>query len=200
MTVAVFRAAVIQTANTLTVDLRVRIAASSESISPQCFTTTYAAVEEKHKQAFQAAMPQRNHLPSTVIQIIKFRNESMETILSAFDIDVCAFGYNGKDVFASNRAREALTTGRISAPLEHHSWRTHERLLKYCARGFGLRVPDLDVFIDISALLAEGDTCTIVVFLIRVCSELIRPRSGFWRLPSNLSAFEESILAFTFSG
>jgi len=88
--------------------------------------------------------------------LIKFRNDSIHSILASFDLDICCFAYDGKEVYALDQAREAVTSGQISAPLEHRSWRAHERLLKYVSRGFGIRIPNLNFPVDGAALLTEG--------------------------------------------
>jgi len=159
--------AVVQTANTITVDFRHRPASTADFITPDAWKGEYEAIigEHKKKPSSRLKLPFAQPLPRPQIQLIQFHNHPPHSILSTFDIDLCSFAFDGQDVHALDRARQAITSGRISAPLQHRAWRSCSRLLKYCAREYALHVPDLDWSIDNSELLAEG----AVVFFYDFC-------------------------------
>jgi len=96
---------------------------------------------------------------TTRIEIVKRSYDNSEDALRAIEVDVCAFSYNGRGVFATNRARAALTTGRICAPIQHSLWREPKRLIQCCADGFALWIPDLQFEVNANDLALEGENC-----------------------------------------
>jgi len=158
----------VRTANTITVNLRLLTAVPSDLLAPDAWKGSYAifAAQGNFSTKRRKWDSTPRHLPRPQLQLIKFRHESLHSILSNFDLDICSFAFNGKNVYALDRAREALTAGRISAPLEHRVWRTYDRLLKYCCRGFSIHIPDLHFIVDSAELLAEGRIVVIGMFLM----------------------------------
>ena len=80
------------------------------------------------------------------VQIILHIFRSPAEILTGFDVDCCAFGFDGQQVYALPRAIRALECGyNIANPL--HSWpnrATYElRLVKYACRGFAVALPGI---------------------------------------------------------
>ena len=91
---------------------------------------------------FLADYPQRR------IQIVLKLLPSPTAILLNFDLDLCAIGFNGSQVFMLPRCARALETGysvfTMDLILGHHLGDRREtqvtRLFKYADRGFGLRI------------------------------------------------------------
>ena len=62
-----------------------------------------------------------------------------------FDVDSCAVGYDGKDVWVSPRAHHALTYQLNTVDMTRRSPSYEMRLAKYCGRGFGVAIPSLQL-------------------------------------------------------
>lgn len=77
------------------------------------------------------------------IQIILRLYSSPSEILVGFDIDACAVGFNGSDVFACPRAFISLVTQSVTVDMSRRSPSYEMRLAKYATRGFEIFVPDL---------------------------------------------------------
>jgi GTP-dependent phosphoenolpyruvate carboxykinase len=75
------------------------------------------------------------------IQIILRLFSSPAEILSSFDIDSCAVGFDGTNVYAAHRAFIAFVT-QINTVDRFYFSRNYElRLFKYALRGFEILVP-----------------------------------------------------------
>ena len=61
-----------------------------------------------------------------------------------FDVDCCAVGFDGKNVWASPRAHHALTYQLNTVDMTRRSPSYEMRLAKYCTRGFGVLLPGLE--------------------------------------------------------
>lgn len=65
-------------------------------------------------------------------------------ILSGFDVDSCAVGYDGSKVWISQRTHLALVSQSNPVNLTRRSLTYEMRLAKYAQRGFEVPVPGLD--------------------------------------------------------
>jgi hypothetical protein len=77
------------------------------------------------------------------IQIILRLYSSPSEILAGFDVDACAVGYNGNQVFATPRAFVSFVTQTMTVDMTRRSPSYEVRLVKYAQRGFEIFVPDL---------------------------------------------------------
>ncbi|KAJ6250583.1 reductase [Anaeramoeba flamelloides] len=77
------------------------------------------------------------------IQIILRLYKSPAEILIGFDVDCCSVGYDGKNVYVSQRAKRAITRQYNLIDLTRRSPSYENRLLKYAHRGFCVAVPKL---------------------------------------------------------
>lgn len=68
---------------------------------------------------------------------------SPSEILAGFDVDSCAVGFNGSQVFAAPRAFISLVTQSITVDMTRRSPSYEMRLAKYAQRGFEIFVPDM---------------------------------------------------------
>eukprot|EP01113_Clastostelium_recurvatum_P038834 TRINITY_DN5858_c0_g1_i1.p1 TRINITY_DN5858_c0_g1~~TRINITY_DN5858_c0_g1_i1.p1 ORF type:complete len:845 (+),score=160.72 TRINITY_DN5858_c0_g1_i1:35-2536(+) len=82
--------------------------------------------------------------PQRHIQIILRLYKSPAEVLLGFDIDSCTIGYDGSDVYSTERFRRSLTKGYNLANPTRRSLTYETRLRKYSKRGFAVAVPDLD--------------------------------------------------------
>jgi len=107
-------------------------------------------------------------LSAPQIQVLRRSYRSLQEVVSGFDISVCGFAFDGKNVFARDDAREAMSTGVILGTSEQRSFQYEARLLKYAARGWALNIPQLD-FKRISPNLEEqGNLISLVCLTICV--------------------------------
>jgi len=83
--------------------------------------------------------------PSLSVQVILRLYKSRPEVLMAFDLDVCAVGYDGGSVWALPRALRAVN-GRFNMIDETRPNVKYEaRLFKYAMRGFAVGVPGMKV-------------------------------------------------------
>lgn len=76
------------------------------------------------------------------VQIV-FRNfKTVAEILSSFDVDSCAFGYDGDKVWCSPRSHHAITHSVNTVNVYKASSSYEYRLSKYGKRGFAVYVPN----------------------------------------------------------
>ena len=70
------------------------------------------------------------------LQIVLRLFGSVNEVLSAFDVDCCAFAFDGVRVWALPRAMQALRSGCNTVnPQQHRSWAYESRLIKHAQRG-----------------------------------------------------------------
>lgn len=86
-----------------------------------------------------------NHYPNRLVQIICRQYRSPGQVLLGFDLDSCAVGYNGKDVYAMDRFRRAITKRYNLVNKSRRSLNYESRLFKYAQRGFAVLVPNARV-------------------------------------------------------
>jgi hypothetical protein len=75
------------------------------------------------------------------IQIILRLYSPPAEILAGFDIDSCAVGFDGINVYAAHRAFIAFVTQINTVDRFYLSWNYELRLFKYALRGFEMFVP-----------------------------------------------------------
>lgn len=76
------------------------------------------------------------------IQIILRNFKTISEILLSFDVDCCGFGYDGNNVWCSNRAHYAITHGINIVNMCKRSSSYEYRLAKYGKRGYAIFVPN----------------------------------------------------------
>ena len=76
--------------------------------------------------------------PTRFVQVVLKLFPAVEDVLSAFDVDVCGFAYDGKGVRCTLRALRAASTRVNLIDLERRSRTYESRLLKYARRGFAI--------------------------------------------------------------
>ena len=84
-------------------------------------------------------------------------------ILHGFDVDCCCIGYDGKDIWMTERAYQSITNGYNTVNFDRLSPSYEYRLAKYGTRGMAVKVPMLNNnLIDINMLeqdfLIENNT------------------------------------------
>ncbi|KAI8805193.1 hypothetical protein BJ742DRAFT_821349 [Cladochytrium replicatum] len=82
--------------------------------------------------------------PARQIQIVFRLFASPAEVLMGFDVDSCAFGYDGKKVWALPRALRALTKRCNVVDMTRRSASYEYRLMKYGKRGFAAATPGVD--------------------------------------------------------
>ncbi|KAI8809061.1 hypothetical protein BJ742DRAFT_891106 [Cladochytrium replicatum] len=82
--------------------------------------------------------------PARQIQIIFRLFASPAEVLMGFDVDSCAFGFDGSKVWALPRALRALTRKYNLVDMTRRSASYEYRLMKYGKRGFAVATPDVD--------------------------------------------------------
>jgi len=85
-----------------------------------------------------------NQYPYRHVQVILRLYKNPGEVLLGFDIDCCAVGFNGSQVFAEERFRRAITKRYNLVNRSRRSTTYEVRLFKYGKRGFCAAVPDLD--------------------------------------------------------
>ncbi|KAK8812344.1 hypothetical protein WA158_007578 [Blastocystis sp. Blastoise] len=84
-----------------------------------------------------------SEFPFRHIQIILRLYSSPAEILMGFDVDSCAIGYDGKEVYMVPRCHQALVRHRNVIDMSRRSPTYEQRLTKYAKRGFDIEVPSL---------------------------------------------------------
>lgn len=79
--------------------------------------------------------------PYRHIQIILRNFKSVSEILMSFDVDSCAFGYDGDKVWCSDRSYNAITKAINVVKIDKRSQSYEYRLAKYGKRGYAVYVP-----------------------------------------------------------
>lgn len=92
------------------------------------------------------------------VQIILRLYQTRSEILHGFDLASCSLGYEGKNVYITNRGLYALTNLINTVSFDRLSPSYERRLAKYASRGIAIRVPDFDrSLVNLDAL--ETDFC-----------------------------------------
>lgn len=78
------------------------------------------------------------------IQVILRLYQTPSEVLHGFDVDCCSLGFDGKKIWATQRALYALTRGYNTINFGRLSPSYEYRLVKYGTRGMSIRVPNLD--------------------------------------------------------
>ena len=81
--------------------------------------------------------------PLRKIQVITRLYANKHDILNSFDIDCCCVGWDGSEVYSTQRCIQALRTHVNVVNLNIRGDAYENRLLKYATRGFGIGVPGL---------------------------------------------------------
>lgn len=81
--------------------------------------------------------------PVRHVQIVLRLYKSPAEILMGFDVDCCALGFDGTDVWALPRAARALSKRYNLVDMTRRSLTYETRLYKYAKRGFAVAVPGL---------------------------------------------------------
>eukprot|EP00026_Physarum_polycephalum_P000319 Phypoly_transcript_00319.p1 GENE.Phypoly_transcript_00319~~Phypoly_transcript_00319.p1 ORF type:complete len:1731 (-),score=444.64 Phypoly_transcript_00319:70-5262(-) len=82
--------------------------------------------------------------PFRHVQIVLRLYKSPAEVLMGFDVDSCAMGYDGKNVFVMPRCQQALVSRFNTIDMTRRSPSYEMRLAKYSQRGFGVLVPFLE--------------------------------------------------------
>eukprot|EP01126_Amoeba_proteus_P055454 TRINITY_DN6887_c0_g3_i3.p1 TRINITY_DN6887_c0_g3~~TRINITY_DN6887_c0_g3_i3.p1 ORF type:complete len:1928 (-),score=499.26 TRINITY_DN6887_c0_g3_i3:166-5883(-) len=82
--------------------------------------------------------------PYRHIQIVLRLYKSPAEVLMGFDVDACAVGYDGKNVWMTPRCHRALVQQENVVDMSRRSPSYEMRLAKYSERGFSVVVPSLD--------------------------------------------------------
>lgn len=82
--------------------------------------------------------------PLRHIQIVLRLYKSPAEVLIGFDVDACTVGFDGEKVWASKRARRALTKQYNLVDLSRRSLTYEVRLNKYSQRGFAVLIPGVN--------------------------------------------------------
>jgi len=77
-------------------------------------------------------------------QIILRLYRSPSEILHGFDVDSCALGYDGKDLWMTPRCEFALRVGYNTVNFSRLSPSYEKRLVKYGTRGVAVKIPNFD--------------------------------------------------------
>lgn len=80
--------------------------------------------------------------PYRHIQIILRNFKTLAEVLLSFDVDSCAFGYDGETVWCSNRSHYAITHATNVVDISKKSSSYEYRLTKYGKRGYAVFVPN----------------------------------------------------------
>lgn len=96
------------------------------------------------------------------IQIILRLFESPSSVIGGFDIDCCGIGYDGTNIYLTNRALYAFKNCCNTVNLKLLSPSYERRLAKYGARGFAVRIPGLDFSFVNHELLNFDLLCKLV--------------------------------------
>ncbi|KXS12930.1 ankyrin [Gonapodya prolifera JEL478] len=94
------------------------------------------AIRSSHAVTIVSQFPFRH------IQIILRLYHSPTEILAGFDVDSCAFGFDGAAVYCSPRSHLASVTRRNTVDMSRRSPSYEVRLAKYAMRGFEIEVGD----------------------------------------------------------
>jgi hypothetical protein len=117
------------------IQVKAKVAEIYSSIQ-HCSKNEVACIRTAHTITIVGLYPQRN------IQIILCRlYSSPAEILASFDVDSCAVGYDGANVYASHRAFIAFVTQSNRLDRFYFSNSYKSRLYKYAARGFKIYIP-----------------------------------------------------------
>eukprot|EP00854_Cymbomonas_tetramitiformis_P018187 gene18187-21666_t len=82
--------------------------------------------------------------PYRHIQIVLRLYSSPYEVLAGFDVDTCAVGFDGKDVWVAPRCHQALVSQILPVDMTRRSPTYEMRLAKYASRGFEVAVPALE--------------------------------------------------------
>mmetsp|Transcript_34095 Transcript_34095/g.102823 ORF Transcript_34095/g.102823 Transcript_34095/m.102823 type:complete len:731 (+) Transcript_34095:722-2914(+) len=108
-------------------------------------TQLVSATVLRTPQTLTACIREHSGRPLPNVQVVLAPYASPAHLLFTTDIDCTAMAFDGQELLATPRAREAIRRRRNVARPEKYmvrgEWRTEARLLKYAARGF--RVVDL---------------------------------------------------------
>lgn len=80
----------------------------------------------------------------TEIQFILRLYKTHTEVLSGFDIDCCCIGYNGKELYLTERALYSIINRTNTVNFDLLSPSYEYRLAKYAKRGFAVRIPNFD--------------------------------------------------------
>ena len=92
-------------------------------------------------------------------QVVLRLYKRMHEILHGFDVDCCGVGYDGKDIWITQRALYAICNGINTVNFNRLSPSYEYRLAKYGTRGFAVRVPSFNRE-DVQDTLYTTDTST----------------------------------------
>jgi hypothetical protein len=81
-------------------------------------------------------------IPIKEYQCILRLYQSASEILHGFDVDCCSVGYDGKDLWITDRALYALVNETNTVNFERMSPSYIDRLIKYGTRGFAVAIPN----------------------------------------------------------
>ncbi|KAJ3445881.1 putative reductase [Anaeramoeba flamelloides] len=132
----------------------------------------------KTKYVISLTTPEQ--FPTRKIQVILRLYRSPAEILLGFDVDSCAVGYDGQDVWISERARRAITKQYNLIDLSRRSPSYEYRLLKYARRGFCVAVPNM------KKELINPDIYTCLFSELKGLAKLLL----FEKLPTKLARLE----------
>jgi tetratricopeptide (TPR) repeat protein len=105
----------------------------------------YHAVKKANPQVFCVrslhTITLVSEFPKRKIQIILRLYKTLAEVLHGFDLDACSVGFDGTDVWATDRAARAITRQYNMVDLSYLSPSYESRLFKYSKRGYRVAVP-----------------------------------------------------------
>jgi len=128
------------------------------------------------------------------VQVILRCYTSPAEVLLGFDVDCCCVGFDGAEVWASDRGLRALRHRVNVVDLTRRSTTYESRLIKYAGRGFAVGIANLDLSaVDTAALgsLWRSGAAWKATGLTRLLLEHYRPK-GWWRVVDPLSRAREA--------
>jgi hypothetical protein len=114
------------------------------AIAIYSMTRTQNSLSLRVKHPYNRGNNQGNKIIKTDYQIILRLYHSPSEILHGFDVDSCCLGYDGKEIWATQRALFSLVHGYNTVNFDRLSPGYEGRLVKYATRGISINVPGYD--------------------------------------------------------
>ena len=131
-------------------------------IAARLSSTCSGVVRTVHAITFERCWPNRH------VQVVLKLFDSPQQCLSSFDIDCCAVGFDGAEVFCLPRARAAINRAvnfvdplRVSPTYDFRLW-------KYSQRGFGVCIPGFSGVMELSALAKPRKEASILARIMKL--------------------------------
>lgn len=103
------------------------------------FTKTRKSSYDEEKDSFSSKVINKEY------QIILRLYRSLSEVLHGFDVDCCSIGFDGQDLWMTQRTYYALTRGYNTVNFDRLSPSYEYRLAKYGTRGARIKIPNFDI-------------------------------------------------------